>query len=91
MDSPEPLQLLLWAPIPGHAFHRVGAIRFPHDARRSRWPEQWAVSSCTFPGLFWRVSRDPRGAWACSCPAWIHTFPRRPCAHILDVTARVGP
>lgn len=87
IDFDEARQLDLWSSAPGHGLHRVAPVRFPCDWPRARWPEQWSVSSCSFPGLYWRVSRDRRGSWACSCPAWIHTFPRRACVHVHEVWA----
>jgi len=91
-SAPVPLvQLLIWSPSASHGEHVVGSVVFPGEWPRGRWHDQWSASSCTYPGFAWRVSRDANGAWACSCPAWVHGFPRRRCAHIRDVADREMP
>ena len=55
----------------------------PHGTQKGTPSRQWQVwGTAKKP---YKVTRDGKGQWSCSCPAWIYTSPRKDCKHIVRV------
>jgi len=57
-----------------------------------RYVAQWWVPSKTDPSKRYKVSKDKKGIWQCSCPSWIYQhvpFSQKvPCKHIKELLAK---
>jgi len=47
--------------------------------------KHWNIKSQSNPNKLYVVAKLEDETFSCSCPAWIHHFPRKDCKHILGV------
>lgn len=62
------------------------AIKLPRT--HGRWTQMFEVFSDSRP-VSYVVAKDRDGNWACSCPRWIFTTPRKDCKHISHVQTQL--